>query len=371
MQMTNILHIIYSLDQVGGTEKRLMEVLPYMAGSGKYKIRVCAITGGAAYRNQLASQGIELIELNATGIFDIWSFWKLVILIRGLRIKIIHTHLFRANLIGRLAGVLSGVPLTVCSENTTMKKWFSPLVNRWFDHVTDAVIANSMAVRKHLSQNGVSPAKTTVIYNGKNSRDYAADSVKQDIRKEFNIRPDRYLVTNISKLRLEKRVDVFIRAVPAVLKEVPNAAFLVVGDGPLEAELKKLANDKGLSSSVIFAGVRNDIPAILKSSTLLALSSSYEGCPNVVIEAMAAGVPVVATAAGGTPEIVQDGVTGLLVPPEDPDKLAGAIIALLKDRNRSSEFSRKAVTVFQERFTIEQSVRLIEELYDHLINRKG
>ncbi|MFH1226710.1 MAG: glycosyltransferase [Planctomycetota bacterium] len=371
MPMVNILHIIYSLDKVGGTEKRLMETLPYLAGLGKYKIWVCCITGGALYRQQHKSQGIDLIELNAPGIFDILALFRLVRLIGKHRIKIIHTHLFRSNFVGRLVGALTGVPLTVCSENSTMKRWFYSLVNRLFASGTDAVIANSMAVRNHLARNGIPSYKTTVIYNGKSSRDYTADSAKQDIRKELNIPPGNYVIANISKLRPEKRVDVFIKAVPAVLKEIPNATFLIVGDGPLESELKQLANDKGLSGGVIFTGVRNDIPAILRSSDLLALSSSYEGCPNVVIEAMASGVPVVATAVGGTPEIVQDGATGLLVPPENPDLLAGAIIALLKDKNRASEFSRKAVTIFKERFTIEQSVRQIEKLYDDLISRKG
>ena len=162
----------------------------------------------------------------------------------------------------------------------------------------------------------------------------------------------------------------FVRALPRILADRPDAVAWIVGDGPLRPAVEAAVAEAGLRARVRFLGLRKDIPSVLSASDVLVHSSLREGLPRVVLEALAVGTPVVATAVGGVPDAVTDGVSGLLVPPEDPAALAGAVLATLGDRAgaaRRAEAGRTAVRAFS-------AGRMLEEqhaLYQRLLTRRG
>jgi glycosyltransferase involved in cell wall biosynthesis len=162
-----------------------------------------------------------------------------------------------------------------------------------------------------------------------------------------------------------------IAAAPKVVEQFPNARFVFAGDGKQRAEFERQALDLGLTDNVLFLGRRNDIPEILRSCDIAVLPSKAEGLPNAVLEYMCAGLPTVATAVGGNAEIVRDGVTGLLVPPQNSDALAIAMLRLLKDPDLARKIAKDSHQYVIENFSFGRLVREIDELYSELLQRKG
>jgi glycosyltransferase involved in cell wall biosynthesis len=191
------------------------------------------------------------------------------------------------------------------------------------------------------------------------------------MRRTFGVQAQGLLVGTVGRLHPQKGFASLLAAVARVRERLPAIRLLLVGGGALRRDLVARAEALGLAEVVIFAGSRGDVPEILAALDLFVLPSLWEGLPNAVLEAMAAGLPVVATAAGGTPEVVVDGETGLLVPPGDVTALAEAIERLLRDpglRRKMGEAGRKRV---EGHFTIEQTVAQTVALYETLLRQKG
>jgi glycosyltransferase involved in cell wall biosynthesis len=171
----------------------------------------------------------------------------------------------------------------------------------------------------------------------------------------------------ISRLSPEKGVDVLLRAMQQVVQVVSPLTVLIIGDGPQAAELHQLANQLGLNETVLFLGARSDIPVLNRLFDLFVLSSREEACPMALLEAMAAGRAVVATHVGGTPEVVTHDVEGLLVPPDDPEALARALLMLLKDPARRTAMGTAAHQRVATQFTHERMVRETLSFYQHIL----
>ena len=183
--------------------------------------------------------------------------------------------------------------------------------------------------------------------------------------------PDtRPVISLVQRLSPPKTPLVFVRALPRILAERPDAVAWVVGDGPLRASVEQAATEAGLAGRVSFLGLRKDVPDILSASDVTVHSSLREGLPRVVLEALAVGTPVVATAVGGVPDVLADGVNGLLVPPEDPAALAGAVLATLADPEaaaRRAQAGRAALHPFSARQMLDEQ----HALYRRLLARRG
>ena len=173
----------------------------------------------------------------------------------------------------------------------------------------------------------------------------------------------------VAKLSPVKGHQYFLEAAAAIADARSNVAFLVVGDGVRKKELEEMAAELGIADKVIFAGARDDVPSLLKLMDVFVLSSLSEGSPNVVLEAMAAGLPVVATDVGGLPEIVIDGESGILVPPGDSGALAAAVGDLLDDPARAVAMGRTGLALAMERHDIERVVREMEGIMDRLLDQ--
>jgi glycosyltransferase involved in cell wall biosynthesis len=191
-------------------------------------------------------------------------------------------------------------------------------------------------------------------------------SAHEGVRAELGIDADAPVVGTIANFKTHKAHDVLLRAAVDVRRAVPNVRFVLVGTGPLEPDVRRLAETAGLNGTIVFAGFREDALRVASAFDVFALSSTYEGLSIALLEAMALGKPAVVTRVGGLPEVVDDGVTGLLVPSGSPETLARAIVRLLQDpalRGRLGEAGRARA----ETFDIRRAVRRSEEVYEELL----
>jgi glycosyltransferase involved in cell wall biosynthesis len=194
----------------------------------------------------------------------------------------------------------------------------------------------------------------------------APPAAPDGVRRELGIPEDAPLVGTVANFKAAKDHATLLRAAAQVRQAVPSVRFLLVGQGPLEAETRRLAAELGLDGAVCFAGFRSDARRLMASFDVFALSSTYEGLPIALIEAMAGGCPAVVTRVGGTPEVVADGVQGLLVPPRDPDALAAGLLRLLGDRELRAAMGAAAAARAQD-FDIRKAVGRMEQVYDRLL----
>jgi glycosyltransferase involved in cell wall biosynthesis len=217
---------------------------------------------------------------------------------------------------------------------------------------------------------GIPAGKIDVVYNGVDTAVFAQCEKREEVRSELHIPPDSTVVGIVGRLSEEKGgVDVLIRAIARLRKINPNLRLLVVGDGPLRGNLEALADESAPGGAIMFTGTRNDVAHLLSAMDLFVLPSLNEALPIVVLEAMAAGLPVIATNVGGVPEIVEHEKTGLLVAPGSEDALYSALNRLTYDaylRERLAQAGRRRVT---SDFTIERMVERIEGLYGKLLTK--
>lgn len=282
---------------------------------------------------------------------------------------ILHCFLFQANFLGRIAGRLTKVPANLSSLRVMEAEHRSQF---FLDRITSSWVTRYTAVGEAVKQFavaeiGLDPARIAVIPNGIDPAEFdRAD--RGQVRREFGIPPESPLLGTIGRLHPQKGVDILLRALPELKGPFPGLKTLVVGQGPAQAALQALAAELDLAQDVIFTGLRGDAPAILAALDLFVLASRWEGMPNVVLEAFAAGKAVVATRVGAVAELVQDGETGILAPAEDPSALARAIGTLLADAPARARLAAAGRAWVAKEFSLETMVRRTQELYEDVWN---
>jgi glycosyltransferase involved in cell wall biosynthesis len=200
---------------------------------------------------------------------------------------------------------------------------------------------------------------------------FAARGDRADVRAELGVAPDAALIGAVGRLTADKGgQDVLIRAVGRVRETCPQVRLVMVGDGPLRPGLEQLTAQLGLTGTVIFTGLRSDVPRLLGALDVFVLPSEREALPVAVLEAMAAGLPLVATRVGGIPEVVEDGATGFLVPPGDVAAMHCVLERLTGDPALAARLGAAGQAHVQAHFTVQQMVRQVERLYDQLAQRK-
>lgn len=248
------------------------------------------------------------------------------------------------------------------------------LIERCLLRFVDAFIYNSRAVRNHNQNQGVPASRGQVIYNPINVEAFQVPNLAAGLRAEFGLTRQDLLVTNVGRITWWKGQDYFLQAMAEVKRSLPNAKALIVGsdqgvatDVAYHSKLEKLVSDLNLSDCVKFTGFRTDIPRIMAASDVVVHSSSEpEPFGRVIVEAMAAGCPVVATAAGGVPEIIENLSSGLLVPPKNVEKMATAIVHLLQNQKQVRSACQQAQKLVGERFSVRQHVTQVQHLYQKL-----
>jgi glycosyltransferase involved in cell wall biosynthesis len=274
---------------------------------------------------------------------------------RRRRIQVVQACDLYANVFALPAAALAGVPVRVGSrrELNPDKSSGQIALQRHAYRCAHAVVANSAAARTHLEREGVPSARIHVIPNGVSVERFAPIAM---------VRPVRTFVT-VANLRREKAHDVLLHAAARLAPSHPDLRFVLAGGGPQEAELKALATRLGIDAQVEFRGHVEDVPALLAGADAFVLPSRTEAFPNAAIEAMAAGLPVVASAVGGLLDLIDDGRTGVLVPPDAVARLADAMAALVAEPARASRLGAAARAEVAARYSFDRMVRSFEDLY--------
>jgi len=293
------------------------------------------------------------------------NFSSLYHFIRKNGFDIIHTHNTGALVDGAIASIMARVPTTIHTDHARLypdKKRY--MVAEWLcSHVTTKVVAVSEHTRDELIKyEKISPHKIQVIPNGISENEYNLNP-NNNKKKELGIQENYPLLGLGVRLTEQKGVPYLLQSMVSILKEFPEALLLIAGGGPLQEDLEKEAKRLGISQSVRFLGFRLDMPAILNILDVYVLPSIWEGLPLVILEAMAAQKPIVATAVGGTPTAIVNEQSGLLVNSRDPAALSQAIIRILKDPSLASSLATNAYRRFKENFTIQKMVFQYEKLY--------
>jgi len=295
-------------------------------------------------------------------------------LIRSFDPQIVHTHLLRADLYGGLAARLAKVPVVlssvyaVGSYRRDKVRRLDGLLDRMCRRLATDALAVSEAVRADLIERLGWPAdRVNVVRTGTTFPDESPDqAARRCIRQEWRAGDSAPLVLTIARLSYEKGIDVLIRSAGIVHRELPTARFVVLGEGPLKSALDRQIRDLGLTGVVHLAGFRPDVDAALAAADLFVLPSLMEGMPNAILEAYAAGRPVVATSAGGSSEAVDHERSGILVPPHNAEALASAVVRVLRDEPLRRRLGRAGRAWARERFSIERVVGRYETLYERL-----
>jgi len=294
---------------------------------------------------------------------------RLARLLRQLRIDIAHTHNPVPHFYGAIAARLSGVPVVIHTKHgrNYPRNSRKVLLNRLLAYLTDRVIAVSDDSRRvAVEVEGIESEKVITILNGIETSRYRqnhnGDRLER-LRSELEIVDGNLIIGIVARLSPEKDHRTLLLAFKLVAQQRKDCLLLVVGDGPLLEPMKSFAQRLGLVGRVIFAGQRSDVPDLLQLMDLFVLSSTTEGISLTLIEAMSAGLPVVATSVGGNPEVVVDGETGLLVPARDPKALANALLKLLNaDRQRKAMGLRGQIRA-EAVFNVDKMARAYERLY--------
>ena len=340
--------------------------------------------GDVSFVEELESLGgvpVSLVEMrrNIQPISDTRALVALYRVIKEGRYHIIHAHSSKAGVLGRLAGKWVGTPVILYtphgfafrSVGSKSIRWAYIQIERLCGLWTDRIICVSLTEREEALKNRIAPVdKLVVIKNGLDLGEFVLPPNPLLKKQRLGLDLHGLIVGTIGRLSWDKGLRYFLEAAVKVSAVYPDIQFLIVGDGEPRKDLELLATDLGIAPKTIFTGFRTDSSEILTLMDVFVLSSLHEALPYTVLEAMASEKPVVAIEGTGAQDAVQQGETGLLVPPRDPEALAAAVIALLRDKARAQAMGLAGRKVVESRFTLAQMVRRTEELYTTLLETK-
>jgi len=299
--------------------------------------------------------------------------WRLASFFRRERIDVVHAHDKYTNVFLTLAARLARHPAVITSKRWS--RWNPPQWgprNRFAYRLADRVLANSRAVADSVErEDGVRPDRVVVVPNFIDDAAFEPIGTSERRRRlaEFGITADAPVIGVVAGLKPVKDHATLLRAAALLGAEWPSLQVLLVGDGPSRGALEAMVRELGLGERVRFAGMQPNVPNPHRLLDVSVLCSTHEGFPNAIVEAMAAARPVVATRVGGVPDAVADGVTGLLLPPSDPERLAGALGTLLADSARRDRFGEAAQRHARTHYHESVVIPPLEALYERLARR--
>jgi glycosyltransferase involved in cell wall biosynthesis len=368
-----IAFLIDTIDyQSGGTEHQLVLLLRRLDRT-RFEPTLCCLLDSSWLQANRDLCPIHIVDFRS--FFSLRSYLYLFRFARYLRhnrFDILQSYFRDSNIVATLAGRLAGVDAIVATRRN-LGYWQNRVelaLLRLLNPFSTHFLVNAHAIRRHTENvEGVPSVKIETIYNGLLLDDFGRDreNTRDKQRAALGIGSNTPLVTIVGNLRPVKGVDVFLRAARHVLDRYPQVHFLIVGEGPERGRLTALIHSLNIASSVHLLGKRSDVSRLLAASDIGALSSHSEGLSNAVIECMAAGLPVVCTDVGGNPELVQDGVSGYLVPPGDSVAFARALLRLLEHPDDIKRMGMYAQTRTRELFDIDTCVERTESFYQRAV----
>jgi glycosyltransferase involved in cell wall biosynthesis len=361
----NIIQIVSS-SRTSGTASMMVVLSAWLQRRGHNILAVCP--PGDWLPGRLIQAGVPHTEINMHGLGSPQAVFKLRQLACANRTDIIHTHLTRATYIGHFAGRLAHIPVV-----STVHVMHRNIAYRYLPNRDRSVVAVSEYLRQGLIAGGVPADRVQTVYNGTDfDLEHPIVTPGQgDVRTELGLPADAILIGLFGQINAFKGSPLLVQAARDVLARFPRTYFVFVGSARPEyqRELCALARDSGVLDHLRFTGVRSDVQRMMSDMDIITLPSRYEACSMAIIEAMAVGKPVVATRAGGNPELVQDGETGLLIE-RTPEALAQALTAILADHQGRQRMGEAARRVAHSRFSAAVMVKQIEDLYTDLVGFK-
>lgn len=316
--------------------------------------------------------GVDVVELHTDHAFDPKSVLKLKKLLSDKKINILCSHGYKANVIGRLATGVGGIPQVVVSRGWTAENRrirFYEKLDKFFLRLADRVVAVSNGQREKILMLGVSPARVTVIHNAIDLSFAAVSEGRCTIRQELGIPENAVFVVSAGRLSPEKNHDAMIEAARIVCADRNDVYFAVFGEGGLRRDLERRITQAGLAGRFFLPGFRKNILEVFRGIDIFMLPSFTEGLPNVALEAFAVQKPIIATRVGGTPEVVQHGVSGFLTDPDEPELMAAHICTLADSPVLRCQMGTAGYEYIQEGFCFQKQTLKYEELYAALQGR--
>jgi glycosyltransferase involved in cell wall biosynthesis len=365
MRRQRIAHLIAS-NFFGGPEKQILEHARRLNG-GPFEFRLITFLedGTNELLERAVSEGFAAALLQKRPPFDPRSIGELTALLRRDGIDLLVTHHYKANVIGRLAALRTGIPTVAVSRGWTgenRKIRFYEWLDRRFLHFADHIVAVSEGQRSKVLSLGVPPRLVSVIHNCIDVQESQPPS-EVSLRRELGLAAEALLIVSAGRLSPEKNIEGLIRVAARVTAQIPQSVFIVFGEGVLRASLEDSIRESGLKGRFLLPGFRQDFTALLPQIEIFVLPSFTEGLPNVVLEAFAARRPVVATAVGGTPEVVVEGEGGFLVHPAEEEKMSARIVELLRRPELRSEMGERGYQRICTHFSPLRQTEAYLELY--------
>ena len=371
--------VVWIIDSLGhgGAENLTLSLMQHF-NRDRFILRVCAlqIRNGNPIAKELEKIDIPVDLVQVPNLRHLANLPNLVRYLQKTKPDLIHTQLGFSDILGSFAAKLLGIPCVSTlhivglpendfSEFLRVKLWWFCLRN-----FCDCVITVSEHTRNYHIQMGKLPKnKVVTIYNGIDLsiyEDKTQDKLR-DIKRTLNINPNSVLIITVAVLRKQKGIQYMIEALPTLLETVPDLCYLVVGDGEYRNDLQELVREKNLENHVVFTGHRSDIPQMLAISDIFVLPTLTEALPTVLIEAMASRKSIVVSNVGGVPELITDGVNGLLVAPSDPPGLAEACKWLIQNKEKKEALAAVGLETAKERFDIQIQINNLSNLYDDIM----
>ncbi len=374
-----VAHVMYRFD-TGGLENGIVNLINHMPAD-RYRHAVIALTKVTDFRQRIQRDDVEFISLNKTPGHGIWLFPRLFALFRRLRPAIVHSRNLAA-LEAQLPAWAAGVPVRIHGEhgrdvgdldgsNVTyqrVRRFYRPFVNYY--------LALSQDLREYLTtQIKIPENKVLQVYNGVDSDRFHPAGLDHSIPGCPFSRCDHWIVGTVGRMQTVKDQPMLVRAFIRALEIDPSLSgrlrLVMIGDGPLRAECKQLLDAGRISDLAWLPGERSDVAEIMGGLDCFVLPSLAEGISNTILEAMASGLPVIATAVGGNADLVTSGITGQIVPAGDPEALAEQLVKLAKAPSQAKTMGQLGRERVEERFSMNAMVAAYLNTYDKLLGRSG
>lgn len=373
-RLIKILHVISTIDP-GGAERHLLALCAGLAGNKDFDLSVAFLKGSGQLARQFRAIGIDVYDLSVRGKMRLATIAKLSAIIRGNEWCMVHTHSFVPDLIGGLLAARFRVPVRIASEHNDADHYRAiPIIcaHNLLSRLQQRIIVISEHLRVFFEDRKRvhDPSKIRVVHYGLPLSRVAhieRSDAREALLHELGVDESTFVIGTVGRLHRAKGHRYLLEAMPDTLEKEPQAVLVVVGQGELQSELSALADKLGVGTRVFFLGWRPDVPELMKAFDVFVCPSIWEGFGMVLLEAMAAERPIVASNVSAIPEIVLDGETGILVPPKMPAALSEAIIVLARDSLLRQEMGCRGRQRAIRHFTVERMVQQTADVYKELV----
>lgn len=371
--------VIWIIDSLrpGGAEQLMVPILRNL--KDKFDIRVCSlqVRAGNPIAEQLKKEGITVDLVAIPNLRNPGNLPSIIRYFRKYSPALIHTQLQFADVLGSIAGKLLNIPTISTQHTIESHTELSSAGARqsltWFclRHMSKRVIAVSNQTREyHITKGKINPLKIVTLHNGINISKFTniPEKTISSTKRLHNIPPKAKVILTVAVLREKKGVQFMLEALPGILTVHPDTYYIIVGDGEHRQKLETITSNYQLQNNVIFAGHRTNVPEYLAASNLFVLPTLIDAFPTVLLEALAASKPIIASNVGGVPEIVENGRSGFLVSPQNVGQLKDRCNQLLSDPEKAECFAKNGFKTVTEKFSIEKQVELLEKMYLEIIH---